>query len=201
MIRNIVFDLGNVLLSFRPKEYLEKKGYPAGQTEKILADIFLSPEWQALDNGDITHREAVERIAQRSSLSKTEIAGIFDLRIDLLFPMEKNVMLLPELKQKGYRLYYLSNFTADIFPEIRSLNPFFNLFDGGIISADVRVSKPDETIYRLLIGKYSLAAGESLFIDDLEINVRAAEKTGMKGLHTNGADNIGAMLREILAVN
>ncbi|MDR2887811.1 MAG: HAD family phosphatase [Bacteroidales bacterium] len=199
MIRNIVFDLGNVLLSFKPKEYLERKEYSVRQTEKILTDIFLSPEWPTLDNGDITHNEAIERIAERSSLSKTEIAGIFDLRINLLFPLEKNVTLLPELKQKGYKLYYLSNFTSDIFPEIRSLNPFFNIFDGGIISADVRVSKPDETIYRLLVGKYSLVASESLFIDDLEINVRAAEKTGMQGLHTNGAEDIGAMLWKILA--
>jgi putative hydrolase of the HAD superfamily len=199
MIKNIVFDIGNVLISFKPKEYLEKKGYPEELKEKILADIFYSPEWLALDNGDITIAQAIETIAMRSSLGKNEIAQIFDLLTDILFPLEQNVKLLSKLKQEGYKLYYLSNFTTEVFPKVQNRDSFFCLFDGGIISAHVKVSKPEEAIYRLLIDKYSLIADESLFIDDLEINVKAAEKVGMKGLYTCAAENIEPMLREILA--
>ena len=199
MIKNIIFDLGNVLISFKTKEYLEKKGYPEELKNKILADIFYSCEWLELDNGDITPAQATEKIAKRSSLKESEIAEIFDLRTDIMFPLEQNVKLMPMLKQEGYKLYYLSNFMSDVFPEIQNSYPFFSLFDGGIISAHVKVSKPDEAIYRLLIEKYSLIAGESLFIDDLETNTKAAEKIGMKSLHTCGSEDIGTALREILA--
>ena len=197
MIKNIVFDLGNVLISFKPKEYLENKGYPEELKEKILADIFHSPEWLALDNGDITINEAIDIIAMRSELNKNDIAKIFDLRTDIMFPLEHNVKLLSKLKQEGYKLYYLSNFMSDVFPEIQSSYPFFSLFDGGIISSHVKVSKPDETIYRLLIDKYSLIAGESLFLDDLEINVKSAEKVGMKSLHTCGSEDVEPQFRNI----
>ena len=199
MIKNIVFDLGNVLINFKPKEYLEKKGYSEELTNTILADIFYSPEWPALDNGDLTLTQAIENIAKRSSLNKNDIEKIFDLRIEILTPLESNAKILPKLKQEGYKLYYLSNFTSDIFSEIQNSYSFFNLFDGGIISAHVKVSKPDERIYRLLIDKYSLIAGESLFIDDLGPNIKAAEKIGMKGLHTCGSENVEPMIREALA--
>ena len=198
MIKNIIFDFGNVLINFKPKEYLKKKGYSEEMEEKILADIFYSPEWLALDNGDITLTQAIESIAKHSSLNKNDIAKIFDMRIDLLFPLERNVELLSKLKQEGYKLYYLSNLTADIFSEFQSCYPFFSLFDGGIISSHVRVSKPNEAIYRLLIDKYSLVAGESLFLDDLEVNIKAAEKIGMKGLTTYGSEDVEPLLRKTL---
>jgi hypothetical protein len=74
MIRNIIFDLGNVLISFRPAAYLEKNNYPAAQQQTILSDIFRSREWLLLDNGELTPAEAINRIAEKSSLRREEIA-------------------------------------------------------------------------------------------------------------------------------
>jgi putative hydrolase of the HAD superfamily len=108
MIKNIIFDLGNVLVSFKPAEYLEDK--EEGRTrDLILTDIFGSHEWLMLDNGDITTDEAVERISLRSSLKKDKIADIFNRRFQILQPIESNIKVLPELKKEGFRLYYLSN--------------------------------------------------------------------------------------------
>ncbi|MCX6325596.1 MAG: HAD family phosphatase [Bacteroidia bacterium] len=182
MIKNIVFDLGNVLLSFKPSEFLEKKNYPENIKATILSDIFASEEWRMLDNGDITTIEAINAIALKSSLKMEEIAHIFNLRTEMMFPLDQNVKLLPELKKQGLRLYFLSNFPIDIFEEIKTGYFFFKHFDGGIISAEVKLSKPDSRIYEILLEKYSLVAEECLFIDDLEINVKAAEVAGMKGL-------------------
>jgi putative hydrolase of the HAD superfamily len=200
MIRNIIFDLGNVLISFRPSEYLAKKEYSEEAKARILSDIFYAKEWLQLDNGDITIQEAIKSIAERSSLAKEEIAGIFDLRTDIMVPIEQNVILLPELKKRGFRLYYLSNFPIDIFQNIRSDNDFFNYFDGGLISAEVRYSKPDKRIYEILLEKYSLIPDECLFIDDLEVNVRAAEETGMEGLVTNGSEKISDSINDFLSL-
>ena len=198
MIRNIIFDLGNVLLSFRPSEYLDKNEYSDELKAKILSDIFHSREWLELDNGDITLSEAIESIAERSDLTREEIAHIFDLRTDIMVPLDQNVKLLPELKQRGFRLYYLSNFPADIFHEIKSSNNFFNYFDGGVISAEVRHSKPGNRIYEILLKKYSLNAEESLFIDDLEENVKAARAIGMNAIFTHGSKEISSEVRRVL---
>jgi epoxide hydrolase-like predicted phosphatase len=186
MIKNIVFDLGNVLISFRPAEYFEKNNYPEIIKEKILTDIFGSKEWQLLDSGDISTSDAINSISLKSTLNKEEIEHIFSLRTDLMFPLDQNVKVLPELKKQGYKLYFLSNFPIDIFEEVRSGYYFFKYFDGGIISAEAKASKPDSRIYNILLERYSLIPEECLFIDDIEVNVSAAEERGMKGLVTFG---------------
>lgn len=187
MIKNIIFDLGNVLISFKPSEYFDKNSYPLSIKATILSDIFGSKEWLMLDNGEITTPEAIDAIATKSSLSKKEIAHIFNLRTDLMFPLDSNVRLLPELKKRGFRLYYLSNFPLDIFEEVSTEYYFFKYFDGGLISAEAKFSKPDIGIYNILNKKYSLVPKECLFIDDIEVNVRAAQALGMKGIITYGS--------------
>ena len=187
MIKNIIFDLGNVLISFKPSEYFDKNNYPLSIKATILSDIFGSKEWLMLDNGEITTPKAIDAIATKSSLSKKEIAHIFNLRTDLMFPLDSNVRLLPELKKRGFRLYYLSNFPLDIFEEVSTEYYFFKYFDGGLISAEAKFSKPDIGIYNILNKKYSLVPKECLFIDDIEVNVRAAQALGMKGIITYGS--------------
>ena len=198
MIKNIVFDLGNVLISFRPAEFLEKKKYPENIITSILSDIFESNEWTLLDKGEISTQEAIDVISIKSSLRKDEITHIFNLRSEVMFPLTGNVRLLPELKKQGFMLYFLSNFPFDLFQEIKSKYSFFKYFDGGIISSEVKLAKPDSRIYRHFLDEYSLIAGECLFIDDLEINVNAAQLIGMKGIATNGSTNISKEMEIVL---
>jgi len=197
-IRNIIFDLGNVLISFNPLEFLLKKEYPDNIRNTIMNDIFSSREWKALDNGDISTTEAIDSIAGKSSLTRHEIEHVFNLRRDIMFPLEKNTRLLPGLKKEGYGLYYLSNFPLDTFEQIRNDYYFFRFFDGGIISSEAKCSKPDIRIYRMILDRYSLKAAESLFIDDLPVNVQSAEAAGIKGLITFGAEDISGLLAEVL---
>jgi putative hydrolase of the HAD superfamily len=151
-----------------------------------------------IDNGEITTQEAIDSIAKKSSLNKEEIVHIFNLRTDLLYPLDYNVRILPELKKRGLRLYYLSNFPLDIFDEVKSGYYFFKHFDGGLISAEAKFSKPDVRIYEALLEKYSLIPEECLFIDDNEKNVKAAEKIGMKGLVTHGSLEISKEIEKAL---
>jgi putative hydrolase of the HAD superfamily len=198
MIKNIVFDLGNVLISFDPPEYLKKKNYPENIRNTILNDIFGSQEWLLLDNGNITLSEAIESISLKSSLKREEIALIFSFRTDIMFPLDDNVRLLPALKKQGFKLYFLSNFPLDIFEEIKNDYFFFRYFDGGIISSEVKLSKPDNRIFNLLLEKYLLNPEDSLYIDDIEVNVNAAVSTGMHGLTTYGSPKIIAELEKSL---
>jgi len=199
MIKNLVFDLGNVLISFKPAEFFDKKDYPESVKAKILSDIFGSKEWLLLDNGDINTNQAIDSIASKSTLKKEEIAHIFNLRTELIFPLDQNVRLLPELKKQGYKLYFLSNFPMDLFEEVKTGYYFFKYFDGGVISAEAKSSKPDLKIYKILLEKYNLVPNQCLFIDDLEVNVSAAETAGMNGLVTFGALGISKEIENALA--
>jgi len=201
MIRNVVFDLGNVLISFLPSDYLLKKNYPSTIRNTIMRDIFWSDEWKMLDNGDITVKEATEAIAARSTLKREEIALVFSFRTEIMFPLDDNVRLLPELQKRGYKLFFLSNFHLDTYELIKNDYYFFRYFDGGVISSEVKLSKPDPGIYRLLLDKYSLKADECLFIDDTGENVIGAEKSGMIGLFTGGSLKIVTELERKLDIN
>jgi FMN phosphatase YigB (HAD superfamily) len=200
MITTIVFDLGNVLLSFKPEEFFTNNGYNEALKNQIINDIFKSKEWLLLDNGDITTEEAIIRLSERSMLSRQYIASVFNLRTKIMFPLDGNLRVLPGLKKRGFKLYYLSNFPDDIFDEVYNCYSFFSYFDGGVISARVNTSKPDEKIFRILIEKYSIKTSECLFVDDSEINVRAAESIGIKGLHLNNSDNLIDLIESALMV-
>jgi putative hydrolase of the HAD superfamily len=200
MIKNIIFDLGNVLISFRPEEFLDINGYQENAKKAIINEIFKSNEWRMLDNGDITTRDAIEGIAAKSSLKTEEIASIFSLRTKIMFPLTENTKLLPALKKHGFKLYYLSNFPDDIFDEVFKKYGFFHHFDGGIISARVNASKPDIKIFRILLKKYSLSAGESLFIDDSELNVKAAESFGIKTVHFKFPEDLREKIEKVLDI-
>jgi putative hydrolase of the HAD superfamily len=198
MIKNLIFDLGNVLLDFKPAEYLAKNNYPESLRAIVLSDVFGSKEWAMLDRGEITTPDAIEAISKQSPLKKEEIAHIFSRRTDLMFPLDQNVRLLPGLKKRGLKLYYLSNFPIDIFDEVRSGYYFFKHFEGGLISAEAKMAKPDSRIYELLMKNYSLLPEECLFIDDLEVNVISARASGMKGLFTNGSPEIAKDIEKAL---
>jgi FMN phosphatase YigB (HAD superfamily) len=196
MIKNIIFDLGNVLLSWNPGEFFERSGHGSEEVRIILKDIFKSTEWSMLDNGDITTSEAIDLIASGSSLKRASICAIFDLRTKVIFPLVKNIKMLPELNKEGFNLYYLSNFPLDFFEEVKKQYDFFKYFNGGIISAEVGCSKPDIRIYKIFLVKYNLTPEECLYIDDIEINVRVAESFGMKGIHLAGTDSLEKKLIE-----
>mgnify|MGYP001769706593 CR=1 FL=1 len=200
MIRNLIFDLGNVLISFKPFEFLKRKEYPENKINTILSDIFYGKEWAMLDNGDISTEEAIRSISGRSSLNMAETELIFNMRKEILYPIDDNVRLLPFLKKEGFGLYYLSNFPADLFEEVKNDYYFFRHFDGGLISAEARLSKPDIRFFELFIRKFGLAPEETLFIDDLPANVEAASVSGMKTYLTYGSDKIASEVFEILKI-
>ena len=198
MIRNIIFDLGNVLLSFKPEEYFDNNGYSEDSKRTIISEIFKSREWAQIDNGEINITDAIETISARSSLQTHEIAAVFNLRTKIIFPLAFNIKLLPVLKKHGFMLYFLSNFPDDIFDEVFNQYTFFKFFDGGIISARVKASKPDGKIFRIFLEKYSLTPEECLFIDDSEPNVTSAILTGMIGIHLRNPKELSGQIEKVL---
>ncbi len=182
-LRNIVFDLGNVLISYDPHKFHLSEGTTESQTSRYISDIYESEEWQMLDRGTICLQDAIDSIASKSTLSAEETASVFEMRNRLLFPLTDNTKLLKPLKKAGYRLFYLTNFPEDMFSLLSKTHRVFSLFEGGVVSSHVKLLKPEAAIYTHLTDKHGIEPSESLFIDDLQRNIDGAARLGFETLH------------------
>ena len=133
-----------------------------------------APEWQDLDRGALEEDEALERFLQRLPEDKEAVRRIFPGLFEELRPIEKHVALLPLLKASGKRLFVLSNFSRRGYAFVSSRYDFFRHFDGGVVSYEVKLLKPEREIYEALIDRYALDPSTCLFFDDREENVAAA---------------------------
>jgi FMN phosphatase YigB (HAD superfamily) len=197
-IKNVVFDIGNVLISFRPDEFHRKRGVSSEKIDLYLKEIYHSREWQMIDRGVMTIPEAIISIAGRSSLTTQETAGVFNLLEEMLFPLAENGKLLKPLKMARFSLYFLSNFAEEMFDKVRSKNHFFSYFDGGVLSATVKMLKPEPEIYHELIRKYNIKPAETLFIDDLLPNIEAAGAIGFQTLYLHDHKRLREELLRVL---
>ena len=188
-MNNIIFDLGNVLLNFKPLVYLHTKISNKEKVQQIYEEIFTSEEWLMLDRGVITEEEAVNEICNRSTENSELIRLVMHNWYQLLTPIVDTVEVLKELKHKGYRLYVLSNFHLLAYEDVIKRYDYFEFFDGGIISYKEKLMKPEKVIFDKLIKKYRINPQESIFIDDTKENIESARKLGFKAIFfTNSKD-------------
>ncbi|MTI61997.1 MAG: HAD family phosphatase [Firmicutes bacterium] len=195
MIKNVVFDLGNVLLSYDPRGYLEKKYDDEELINKLYNSVFKSEEWIGLDRGSISQQKAVEILTERHSFG-SEVSDIFRDWEEILQPIQGSIEILEELKDRGYSLYVLSNFHLEAFKLVANYD-FFNNFDELVISAEINAVKPEPEIYRYLLANYSLSPEETVFIDDMEDNLLAAEDFGIKTIQFKNPVQLRGDLQEL----
>lgn len=181
-MKNIIFDLGNVLLRFHPEQYLSQY-YDQKTMEELMIIIFCSNEWVDLDLGYLMIQDVINIFVKRYPQYEKEITFVLNNWTDMVSPIQENVKILKELKEKGYSLYVLSNFHKEAFESMKIKYDFLSLFDGGIVSAYVHVIKPDDKIYHLLLKECDLNAKDCLFIDDSLANIEASKRNGIDGIH------------------
>ncbi|MGN1314113.1 MAG: HAD family hydrolase [Lachnospiraceae bacterium] len=196
MIKNIVFDMGNVLVQFRPRIALEEFFEKEEDRELINEKLFNAPEWLMGDKGEITNEQRYERISPRIP---EELREAFKRCVDgwdmCLAPVPGAKEFCQEMKEKGYKIYVLSNACNrfhHFFPR------FFeeDFFQGIMVSSDVKMIKPDRAIYQYLCKSYGLVPEECLFIDDRRENVEGALSIGMKGvIFQNNWDEVRRILK------
>ena len=180
MIKNIIFDLGNVLLNFKPKEFLLRFTHDKEYIDQFISKVTRSKTWLELDRGTNSLENARTIFLSKYPDEKEFIELFFDQWMDMLTPIDENIKILEELKELGYRSYILSNYIKEAFSYVGSKYSFFSLFDGQIISGVENVIKPEKEIYELLLSRYNLIPEESLFIDDILFFLKPAKKLGMK---------------------
>jgi len=182
MIKNIVFDLGRVMVEFDPVAYLRGFGYPGELTQKLFEIVF-GHDWYLHDRGDYaTIDDLREALAEKYPAYAAELTAV--LRGDWVkihYLKTDTADYMAELKRRGYHIYILSNLSVESYEYIRQYD-FFRLIDGGVFSYQERSCKPEETIYRALLDRYSLAPEETVFLDDNPDNIAAADRLGIHGV-------------------
>ena len=187
-IRNIVFDMGNVMIRFDPEAFIDRENITDPDDRRlIMNELFQSVEWAQMDSGILTEETAepliMERIPER--LRPVVKSLLYNWAIPRA-EIEGMPELAAELKEAGYKIYLLSNASAAQH-RYWPLVPVSKLFDGKLISCDVKVVKPMWEIYHLFTDKFGLDPEECLFIDDATNNVAAAIACGWKGIVFHGS--------------
>jgi 2-haloacid dehalogenase len=182
MIKNIIFDIGAVLVDWDPRYYYRRIMKDEAEVEKFLTEICTFEFNHSLDLGrpwDDARAELVSKYPEYT----THIDAYWNNWLDMFSgPIHGTVDILKDLKSRGFPVYALSNWNDVTFQVALREFPFLNLFDGRIVSGEVKVAKPDPRIYQLLLDTYKLIPHESLFIDDRKDNIDAASVFGIKAV-------------------
>lgn len=183
MIRSIVFDMGNVLLRFDPKVFLERVCVEDAEDQKLIQkELFRSLEWVQMDRGALMEAEVFEMVKKRLP---ERLHGPLE---ELLFRWERPILPIPgmaefvrDCRRAGYGIYLLSNASKRLHSYWKSI-PGHEYFDGEFVSADYRLVKPQQAIYRKFCQVFRLEPKECLFIDDVPLNIEGAITAGWQGI-------------------
>ena len=184
MIRNIVFDMGNVLVDYDGDLVCRALIPDEEMRKRIYTTVFVSPEWVKLDMGIISEEQGLKAMVNRLDTPEEKEAAtrcfaqwhLYNMR-----PKKGMEELTRQLKEKGYGLYICSNASVRLLECYRDVIPAIDCFDGVLFSAEVKCMKPQKEMYEHLYRRFRLDPGECYFIDDLEENIQGARDTGMDG--------------------
>lgn len=189
---NVVFDLGAVVVAWEPARLLQAhfpERAPTAEAAQALARAFFHHEdWLAFDCGLRSVDEVVARTASRLGLPASTVHDMVAPLGERLDPIPDSVELLDELRTRrdsgeDIRLFYLSNMPVPYARALERRLPFFQWFDGGVFSGDVKRIKPNSEIYELLAWRHGFDPAQTLFIDDMAPNVEAARALGWHAIH------------------
>lgn len=209
-MKNLVFDLGAVLITWEPvalvQAHFSQYAPTTESAQELVRHIFHHEDWLGFDRGTHGLDNAIGLIARRLTLPPDLLRIVLGSIGERLIPIDLTIGLLAELRERRsggeeIRLYYLSNMPAPFARVLERRHVFFQWFDGGIFSGDVGVIKPQREAYDLLAYRYELVASDTIFIDDSLANIQAARELGWQGLHCESPATLPDLLRTSLLIN
>jgi len=188
----VVFDVGNVLLSFQPEEIL-KRVVPERPDlhAELTIRVFKSPYWCMRDRGSIMAEDAIAAMSRTAPELEPYVRRVIEQWIDIP-PMQEGVDALHACKAHGKKLYALTNYADEAFAHACHTHGFFSLFDGLVVSSRVHMMKPEREIYDHLIRRFCLDPARTLFIDDSIANIEAALDAGWQAICVNRPGKLAA---------
>lgn len=198
MITTVIFDIGNVLTGFGWREFVKNFGYSEEICRRIGAATILSDDWCEYDRGVLTEDEIMGRFYENDPEMKPYIDETFKDWKGILKRCDYAIPWIQEVKDKGYRVLFLSNFSDRAYRECIDALDFLPYMDGGVFSYKVKMIKPDVSIFLYILHAYDLKAEECVFLDDTLPNVETAKSLGMHTIHVTDYESAHAKLCEIL---
>ena len=197
MIKNIIFDVGNVLMGYDWEEYLKSYNFPEEKYEKIADATFRNPIWEEQDRG--LHEESwyVDRFVESAPEYEADIRDVVRRDPECMHLYDYAETWVKYLKNQGYHLYVLSNYGTYMLDRTKGDMTFLPYMDGVIFSCDVQQIKPEVDIYKTLLTRYSLDPKKSVFLDDRAVNCEGAEKAGICTIQFENLKQAAAELEKL----
>lgn len=178
-ISSVVFDLGNVLFDYDPARFMFELGIPQEHIPRMLEIISNRPEWDEYDKGTLLAEDIAALAIRDEPRLRKYILHYMKHWSEPFTALTYNVETFYRIKETGAKTYVLSNWMQDSYEYVWDHFIFLHDFDGGIISYEYKLNKPDPAIYELLLKKYpEIDPTHTLYIDDLPRNCEAGEKFG-----------------------
>ncbi|QSV16958.1 HAD family hydrolase [Photobacterium ganghwense] len=196
-IKNVVFDVGNVIVRWAPQEIVRLTFGDVESPEQLGSTIFRSDTWLDLNKGLLTEAEAKQHYQQTIGLSELECERLFYYVKQTQILLFGSVDLLQRVKAAGYGVYALTDNVTEIVEYLQSTYSFWEHFDGATVSAELGLLKPQPEIYHSLLDQHALSASETVFIDDMPHNVRGAESVGITAIQFENAAQCEQALRAL----
>ncbi|NVN90985.1 MAG: HAD family phosphatase [Desulfuromonadales bacterium] len=194
---NIIFDLGGVVVTWDPNAVIARVFEESEVRGRVRSEVIGHADWLEYDRGTLPRQDAIARAALRTGLPEPAIDELFQQVPHSLVPIPGTLDLLQRLKQRGHRLYLLSNIHQASIEHLESSYGFWDLFEGMVISCRIHLVKPEAAIYVHLLQKYALDCAETVFIDDTEINLKAAGRFGIRTIRFENPQQCELRLREL----
>jgi 2-haloacid dehalogenase len=194
-IETIIFDLGGVLIDWNPK-YLYRKIFKTEEEVSWFLDNICTSEWNDQQDAGRSFEEAVrELIAQHPEWEEQITAWHQRWQETFNGPIHDTVQILQAIRDSGkYRLYALTNWSAETFPWARQNFPFLNWFEGIVVSGEEKTRKPFPEFYKILFDRFNIDPARAIFTDDNIKNIEGAKVVGLPAIHFQSP----AQLREEL---
>ncbi|MDE3212417.1 MAG: HAD family phosphatase [Bacteroidota bacterium] len=196
-ISTIIFDLGGVLIDWNPR-YVYRQIFDSEEKIDWFFTHICTSEWNEKQDAGRSLQEATEELLALHPEYATEIKAYYGRWEEMLGgAIEPTVEILRALKESGkYRIYALTNWSAETFPVALNRYDFLKWFEGIVVSGEEKTRKPFKEIYEVLIDRHQINPSEAIFIDDSLRNVHGAENSGITGVHFQSAEGLENWLRE-----
>ena len=199
MINTVIFDIGMVLVYFRWRELFADLGFEGEKFDKIANATVHNPCWNEFDRGLMSVEEVVDKYALSAPEYREDMARIYEHTEEFVTMYDYTIPWIRELKEKGYKVYVLSNWSEPVYEANKDTHlRFLKEMDGGIMSFREGMIKPDKDIYQLLCDRYHIQSKEAVFLDDNEANIIAARAFGLNAIHFHNYEQAKAELEQLL---
>ena len=198
-INTVIFDIGGVLVDFGRQHFFEQFGHSPEMCMRLYESTVRSPYWKEFDLGLIADEEVIDLFAGYAPELESEIREAMKCVHGVVRRMDAAIPWIRKIKESGRRTLYLSNYSMKVAGDNADAMDFLPFLDGGLLSCDYHVIKPDPAFYQILIDKYDLDPEKCVFLDDLEDNIAAAERLGFHTILVRDHEQAAADLEKLLA--